>query len=180
MKVLVQLQNTKTKDRKRMRKELGCQERAWAGLHRLPKHRTCTAPQLSQERTTRNLFPLLCGVCSAAALEPSKCSWHLWECSVFLTAHPLCSPITWAHQCAARYHCRSRLIVDCLAQIHVLQLELHSGFVAKSCFSGLLTTAWDMAIPAVEPKELAFLHLGLGHLGLGRTWMSLQKCSIRG
>lgn len=39
MKILVQLQNTKTKGRKRMRRELRCQKRAWAGLHRLTKHR---------------------------------------------------------------------------------------------------------------------------------------------
>lgn len=37
MKILVQLQNTKTKDRKRIRKELRSQKRAWAGLHRLTK-----------------------------------------------------------------------------------------------------------------------------------------------
>ena len=39
MEVLVQLQNTKTKERKRMRKEPKRQKRAWAGLHRLTKHR---------------------------------------------------------------------------------------------------------------------------------------------
>lgn len=53
--------------------------------------RTCTVPQLAQERTTLNLFPLLCGLYSATALEPSKSCWHLWECSVFLRDHPFAS-----------------------------------------------------------------------------------------
>lgn len=101
--------------------------------------------------------PLLCGVCSAAALEPSKCSWHLWECSVFLTDHPLGPPVC----------CQVPLQkqVNCLAQIRALQLELHSGFVAKAVSQACLPKLGIWPFQLWSQRQLA-----LRRTTLNFTW----------
>lgn len=139
MEVLIQLQNTKTKDRKRMRKEppvpqesLGWpaaadQTQACAG--------TCAHSQLSRERTALHLFPLLHGY---EMLEHSNC-WKAdgvpWDCSVSPTRQPLCFPITCPHCYAARYHCRSR---QCLPEGLCAGTEASLWICSQSCSSDLL------------------------------------------
>ena len=72
-----------------------------------------------------------------------------WECSVSLTHHPLCFSITYPHRRVARYHCRSRHSV--YFRVYVLELKLHSGFVAKAVPQTYLWSLGD-GISTVEPK----------------------------
>lgn len=146
---------------------------------------TCAHTQLSQERTALHLFPLLHGVWNTRALKLFKSCWHL----VGMLCLPYTSSSLFLCHLPPPECCQVPLKkrAECLPKSLCARIEASLWICSQSCSLDLLINLGIWPFKLWSQRQLDFqstISLDftgcLGHLGLGRTWVSLQKCNIRG
>lgn len=172
-----------------MRKEPKCQKRVQAGLHRLTKHRLLPVHVHILSWPKRGQ-PYICFHCPNVVLQNTRTlkllrsCWQLMQMfyllytSLSLLLHHLLPPV----------YCQIPLQnqAECLSMGLCGRTEASLWSCGQSCSSACISKLGIWQFQLWSQRQLDFQSTTsldftgcLGHLGLGRTWVSLQKCNNR-